>query len=106
MRLAVVPLLMAPLLLTACGEAKKAFDQGFEKNYHKEFVASCSAAAVKAGSGPDVANNVCDCTATKIIEKYPGSAAARLNDAQMEVEANACLQQLGIEAQQPAPSKG
>lgn len=99
MRPTILMLLALPLALTACGEAKKSFDEGVEKSFHKEFVDSCTTSAVKMGAPSAAAVKLCGCTAEKLQQKYSGSELLSVSEAEMQVAANACMQEQGPAAQ-------
>lgn len=99
MRSTMIILLALPLALTACGEAKKSFDEGVEKSFHKEFVDSCVTSAVKTGAPPAAASKLCGCTADKLKQKYSGSELLSVSEAEMQVAAQACLKEYGAAPQ-------
>ena len=99
MRPTIFALLVLPLALTACGEAKKSFDEGVEKSFRKEFVDSCTTSAVKTGAPPAMAVKLCGCTADKLQQKYSGSELLSVSEDEMKLAGTACLKENGLAAQ-------
>ena len=60
----------AALALTACGEAKQGFDDGFNTKFHESFVASCVKSSTQAGAPQEVADKICACASDKIKERF------------------------------------
>ena len=57
-------------LLTACGEAKQGFDEGFNTKFHESFVASCVKSSTQAGAPQEAADSICKCASDKIKERF------------------------------------
>ncbi len=96
MRAIMIILAAIPLSLTACGEAKKGFDEGVEKRFLEEFTNSCTTSAVKTGAAPAIARKLCTCSANKLAEKYSGSELLGVSQEQMMEAGNACLKEQGL----------
>src|SRR3546814_3495064 len=59
--------------LTGCGEAEKAFDDGYKTQFVESFTKTCQSSATKGGAPADVAASVCQCAADELVAKYgPG----------------------------------
>lgn len=61
------------LLLAACGDAKKNFDEGFKQAFEKNFAESCTKGAMDGGvpaeNKPKV-EQLCGCTAKKLVARH------------------------------------
>ena len=62
--------LLALVALTACGEAKQGFDDGFNTKFHENFVSSCIGSATKAGAATELATTLCNCASEKVKERF------------------------------------
>ena len=57
-------------LLTACGEAKQGFDEGFNTKFHESFVSSCVKSSTAAGAPQEAADSICKCASDKIADRF------------------------------------
>jgi hypothetical protein len=73
--------------LGGCEQAKKGFDNGFDKSFRS----SCIAAATKKGAPLTTVTKVCDCALTKIDERFTGTDRAGLSDGQLKPIMEECV---------------
>ena len=76
----VFPVLAALAVLGGCGEAKKAFDDSFDKSFGE----SCTAAATKSGVPVAVAAKTCQCAVTKINERFSATEKATVSNEKLK----------------------
>jgi len=95
MRIAVV---VAALLLGACSDAKKSFDDGFKAQFEKSFVQSCVEGAQKAGAPAErlaKVNELCACTARSLLAKHTTTELAAMgaggNQEAIQAAAQGCV---------------
>ena len=58
------------MALTACGEATKGFEDGFDTKFHESFVASCVKSSTGAGAPQAAADTICKCASDKIKDRF------------------------------------
>ena len=66
-------MIAAVLLLAACGEAKKNFDEGFKTSFEKNFVESCTKGAMDKGAPEDrkpLIVEFCGCVAKTLVARH------------------------------------
>lgn len=66
-------MIAAVLLLAACGDSAKKFEEAFKTSYEKNFVESCVKGAMDKGLPAEkkpLVENFCGCTAKKLVERY------------------------------------
>lgn len=75
-------LIAVVLLLGACGDAKKQFDESFKASFEKSFVESCVKGAKDSGAPeekmPEV-NRLCACTAQGLLAKHTAAELVTMN---------------------------
>ena len=70
-------------LLTACGEAKQGFEEGFDTKFHESFVASCTKSSTQAGAPQAVADTICKCASDKIKDRFSAREKMSLKNDQI-----------------------
>jgi hypothetical protein len=60
----------AAALVTACGEAKQGFEDGFDTKFHESFVATCVKSSTQAGAPQAAADSICKCASDKIKDRF------------------------------------
>jgi hypothetical protein len=81
----------AAALTAGCGEAsEKAFNEEFDKN----FKSSCVSSATQAGAPADAAEKACDCSLTKINEKYATSEKLTMSGEDAQPIMAECIKQM------------
>jgi len=63
----------AILLLAACGDAKKQFDEGFKTSFEKSFAESCTTSAMNGGLPEDkrvLVARFCTCVGQKLVQRH------------------------------------
>ncbi len=60
----------AAALVTACGEAKQGFEDGFDTKFHESFVATCVKSSTQAGAPQEAADSICKCASDKIKDRF------------------------------------
>ncbi len=92
---------VALLLLAACGDAKKQFDEGFKSSFEKNFVESCTKGAMDSGAPAEAKPRIealCGCTARKLTERHSitelASLGAGKNPQSVEAAVKECQKQL------------
>jgi hypothetical protein len=83
MRKSLPTLIAAAALIAGCGQADEAFD--------KNFAESCVSSATEAGVPAAVAGKVCDCTLTKINEKFSTSEKLTMSPQDAQPMMVACM---------------
>jgi hypothetical protein len=66
-------IIAAVLVLAACGDAKKQFDEGFKSSFEKSFGESCTTSAMNGGVPAEKRPLVvafCDCVGKKLVERH------------------------------------
>jgi hypothetical protein len=63
-------LVVGAVALTACGEAKQGFEDGFDTKFHESFVASCVKSSTGAGAPQAAADAICACASDKIKDRF------------------------------------
>jgi hypothetical protein len=58
--------------LAGCGEAKKAFDENFDKSFGE----SCVASATRSGAPAGTAKSLCDCALAKVNAQFTAAEKA------------------------------
>jgi hypothetical protein len=92
-------IVVAVLLLAACGDAKKQFDTEFKSAFEKNFVESCTKGAMDSGAPAEAKPRIealCACTAKKLTERHSMTELASLgagkNSQSVETAIKACQQ--------------
>lgn len=73
--------------LGGCGEAKKAFDDSYDKKFRE----SCISSATTSGAPAAVAKQVCDCTMDKINQRFSTTEKISVPDEKLEPLMNECV---------------
>jgi hypothetical protein len=74
-------ILAAVLLLAACGDAKKQFDEGFKSSFEKSFAESCTTSAMNGGVPAEkrgVVESFCGCVGKKLVDRHSVTQLASL----------------------------
>ncbi|SNS74229.1 hypothetical protein [Sphingopyxis indica] len=83
--------------LTGCGEAEKAFDDGYKTQFVESFTKTCQSSATKGGAPADVAASVCQCAADELVAKYGPGELLSLSDEEALPVMQGCARQAGLE---------
>ena len=83
----VILALAALTALAGCGEAKKAFDENFDKSFKD----SCTASATKSGAPAAVAGQLCDCALTKINQQFSAAEKASASNEKLKPIMEECV---------------
>ncbi|HEX9050911.1 MAG TPA: hypothetical protein VF841_10300 [Anaeromyxobacter sp.] len=93
-------MVVALLLLAACGDAKKQFDVGFKSSFEKNFAESCTKGAMDGGAPAEARSRIealCACAARKLTERHSitelASLGAGKNPQPVEAAVKECQQQ-------------
>lgn len=76
--------LAACLLLGACGNSKKSFDDSFNQDFHQKFAASCIQSATAGGVAQSLAVKLCGCAADKVDQRFSVSEKMQLTQARLK----------------------
>jgi hypothetical protein len=79
--------------LAACGQAS---NEQFDKQFGDNFRTSCSSTAANAGVPGDIAGKVCDCSLSKVNEKYPGAEKLALSGDDVMPILTECMKGMGL----------
>ena len=79
--------LTALAALGGCDEAKKGFDEAYDKKFRESCVSSATAKGAPAG----IAKQLCDCTMDKINQRLSMSEKATMPDEKVEPIMNECV---------------
>lgn len=79
MRYSVIVLATLALGLAGCGEMKEAAAEGFKTEFVKSFTTECAKAAANTGVPTDKLNQICECTATELVETQSVTELANLD---------------------------
>ena len=86
MRKLLLPL-AALAALSGCGEAKKTFDDNFDKS----FVESCVSSATKSGAPAALAGKMCDCALSKINQQFSAAEKASASNDKLKPIMEECV---------------
>lgn len=91
-------LIAVVLLLSACGDAKKAFDESFKAAFEKSFLESCVKGAKDSGASADKlveVERLCGCTAKGLVTKFSAAELTAMNSGKnqdaIQAEVKACM---------------
>jgi hypothetical protein len=94
-----IAFIVAAVLLGACSDAKKSFDDGFKLQFEKSFIESCVDGARKAGAPEErmpKVNELCACTAKTLLTKHSTTELASMgaggNQEAIQAAAQGCMQ--------------
>ena len=73
--------------LSGCGEAKKVFDDSYDKKFRE----SCISSGTTSGAPPAVAKQVCDCTMDKINQRFSTTEKMSVPDEKLQPIMNECV---------------
>ncbi|MFL6747657.1 MAG: hypothetical protein ACJ8E6_03055 [Sphingomicrobium sp.] len=77
-------------LLAGCGDAKKSFEDNFNKSFHEKLIASCTTSATGSGMTQGLANKLCTCASDKVKERYSVSEKMNLKSEQLKPIVEEC----------------
>ena len=71
-------------LLSACGSAKKSFDDSFNQNFQQNFVSSCVKSATASGVAQELAGKLCTCASNKVKDRFTVAEKMKLKEEQLK----------------------
>ena len=83
--------------LAGCGEAEKAFDDGYKTQFVESFTRTCQSSATKGGAPAEVAASVCKCAADELVAKYSPGELLSLSDEEALPVMQGCARHEGLE---------
>ena len=89
-------MIAALLLLAACGDARKSFEDGFKTSFEKSFAESCVKGAMESGAPaekqPQIAE-ICGCVAKKLVSQHSVTELASMGNGSNQDKVQAAVQE-------------
>ncbi len=105
MRHSVIVLATMLLGLSGCGEVKEAAAEGFKTEFVKSFTTECAKAAANTGVPTDKLNQICECTATELVETQSVTDLANLDMEKAMPIFQKCAGETGLQMPGAAPAE-